>query len=1067
MQRTVKKTPELTPEQLRVVRLEGGPARVLAGAGSGKTHTMTEMILKNIQDHENEYSESGGVAPERILAITFTVKAAEEMSERLRRRAGDSVGKLKVSNFHRLAFEICRENAAPLGIEPEAPVMRDPRAWLMVLDDLAADDLSLSRLNLSSPANVAQNTLQLLGEARNERVPLDELEARTRLDLKNNEKSPQLKELFERRLDLVKLARRFEQKREASGQLQYHDMISSAIRVLEDETLGAPYRNRYDLIVVDEFQDTNPAQLRLVELLTTGESGPDLSKVVVIGDDLQSIYNFQGATIRNIQLFEEFAGLGVNDATYKLNRNFRSGTRILDFANHVAGAVHPSGSPDEVKILEAREGAPPGGISTFICGTDSGEAGEIAGRIERLVADGASEGECAVLIRKWSQSGAVVEALSEKGIPCEVVRGGELLESDEARYLTDTLRVFADGGGNREAFVRLLSRDPYLLSDGDMEAVFEAPVGVQGAVFAPEAVQGLSDEGVRRVGRLRDVLTRLEEEQSPAVTLEEFVERVVEVTGLGREVRAIPTRALREMSQHGIEAFRDLAGEFGGVERLEEFLRYVEVSQSADRSETTRPAEVEGDAVVVTTIHGVKGLEFDHVFIPGLSKGVFPDSVKTDSALEKPQTVPPPLKINPSKAAVNAYEAYDAKALKAALKLEAEEEEGRLFYVAVTRARQTLTLSRAHFYRTNKGNKVEGSFWEMSHEAPANCGVQRPEDPGVPDENPNIRDSENWEKRRGDEWVLRATSGGMESEVETAAALGVTGYDGLLHTLREDVRAIPEVERPEYILPAPETHSPSSLMEFETCPRRYYYRHVFPVVEAVEVGQENRDYGDAWHQWIENGAEGPEPEYPRNELPAEPPENNETHEDPAPHPGVNRAKTDFRHTKYGRKVVEYPLHEGNVPPENGPKKMVEVPFALEVDGSEIRGRIDAIFIEEDGTFHIVDWKSGRKRDSYRTRLQLPLYALAANRLWGTDPEKIRLAYVFPGGEDLEIPFDRSIEATTEEKIKSEISEMRSGEFPPKPSTYACNYCPVFGIGIEGCPRNEEEPERMKEERDAL
>ncbi|MBA2376898.1 MAG: UvrD-helicase domain-containing protein, partial [Rubrobacter sp.] len=251
----MKARPRHTDEQRKVIRLEKGPARVLAGAGSGKTHTMTEFVARKVRDYADG---DGGVAPERVLAITFTVKAAEEMRERLLSRIGEASLKLTVSNFHRLAFGLARENATRLGIPSDAPVLRQARAWLMVLDDLASEDLSLRRLDLSNPATVAENTMRLLREARNELVGLEDVRVRTERDLEDPRATDEMRRVFEDRLDLTTLAQRFEANRTRMGLLQYQDMVEMAIRTLEDEAAGGPYRDRYDLVVVDEFQDTNP-----------------------------------------------------------------------------------------------------------------------------------------------------------------------------------------------------------------------------------------------------------------------------------------------------------------------------------------------------------------------------------------------------------------------------------------------------------------------------------------------------------------------------------------------------------------------------------------------------------------------------------------------------------------------------------------------------------------------------------------------------------------------------------------------------------------------------------------
>jgi DNA helicase-2/ATP-dependent DNA helicase PcrA len=125
---------------------------------------------------------------------------------------------------------------------------------------------------------------------------------------------------------------------------------------------------------------------------------------------------------------------------------------------------------------------------------------------------------------------------------------------------------------------------------------------------------------------------------------------------------------------------------------------------------------------------------------------------------------------------------------------------------------------------------------------------------------------------------------------------------------------------------------------------------------------------------------------------------------------------------------------------------------MEVDGKEIRGRIDAVFVDDDGTFHIVDWKTGHPYESYKKRLQLPLYALASNRLWGIEPERIRLAYAFvPGDEVVEVDTSEGFLERAEDRVQNAMARIQAGYFEPKESKYACSHCPVMGIAIDGCP----------------
>lgn len=225
-------------------------------------------------------------------------------------------------------------------------------------------------------------------------------------------------------------------------------------------------------------------------------------------------------------------------------------------------------------------------------------------------------------------------------------------------------------------------------------------------------------------------------------------------------------------------------------------------------------------------------------------------------------------------------------------------------------------------------------------------------------------------------------------------------------------------------------------MDLETCARRYYYTHVFPVPFGSERMEESQEYGSAVHAWIEGSMKGDPPK----------PES-------AVGNGAGRAPAgDFSTSEYALKASSYPLHEASEFPKEGPARMVEVSFAVEIGGAEVRGRIDAVFLDEDGTVHLIDWKTGRPHDSYKTRLQLPLYALAANRLWGVEPERMRLAYVFvPGDERVEVETGGGFLERSEVRVIKALETIRSGAYEPTPSRHACSYCPVMGVVIEGCP----------------
>ncbi|MDP9487535.1 MAG: PD-(D/E)XK nuclease family protein, partial [Actinomycetota bacterium] len=637
----------------------------------------------------------------------------------------------------------------------------------------------------------------------------------------------------------------------------------------------------------------------------------------------------------------------------------------------------------------------------------------------------------------WNQAARILDALSEAGIPCEVAESGDLLSRPEITLLSDYLRLVANPTRSNDALLRLLLRGPFLLPPADLKAFFGAPGGPNVALADPASLDGLSTEARERLHRLRGVLEVLEGELAAADSMGTFVERAIEVVGLGPELRATPTPGARLALQF-LGLLRDMSREFGEVRYIGELIRYLEIMDDATSTERVAPPTEHTDAVRVMTVHRAKGLEFDHVFVPGLSHELFPNSrSRIESPLEKAHALPPPLKLNPSPEAVTAYEAFDAAALKETMKIEAREEEGRLFYVAATRARQSLTLSRAHFYLRNKKPKKPGSFWEILGSAPAEAAITLPPEPEVPGSNPNVEADTESEATPIDRWPLEAASAGDDREI--AARLGVKGWEEELEGLRRDVQAIPVLARAEHLLPPPETHSPSSLMTFELCSRRWYYEHMFTVPSVKSTLESAQNYGSDMHAWLEGGLVGERPKRRGGGKPSD-------------GPAAAAATVDFRETDYGRRAAGYRLFEGDEPPATGPVRMVEVPFTLPIDGTEIRGRIDAVFIDEDGTLHLVDWKTGHPRQSFAKRLQLPLYALAANRLWRIGPERMRLVYVFTyDGSAVTVDTGEGYLERAEGRVLDALRRIRSERFEPIPSAYACSHCPVIGVGIPGCP----------------
>jgi DNA helicase-2/ATP-dependent DNA helicase PcrA len=605
----------LNPPQRRAVLHEGGPLLVLAGAGSGKTRVLTHRIAHLVRDR--------GVPPWAILAITFTNKAAGEMRERLMALVGPAARELWAGTFHSMCARILRREAEAAGyprdfsIYDEADQLRVLRACY---DDVGLDQkqvpprsvlarISDAKSRLLTPADLAERASSF-GEQR-----------------------------------VVDLYRRYQDRLRASGGMDFDDLLMVAAELLEgDAEVRARYQGRFEHVLVDEYQDTNHAQYRLVRVLAEPERN-----VCVVGDDDQGIYSWRGADVANILDFQR----DYPEATVvALEQNYRSTATILRAANAV---VARNARRHEKRLWTDRGDGEP--IRLVACRDEREEALVVAGEVERRLQAGEPLSELAVFYRTNAQSRAVEDTLVRRGIPYQVIGGPRFYERAEVKDLLSYLRAVVNPM-DAVAAARLLGAPKRGLGPGCVEkvAAFAEAQGlpVVDAIGSAELIPGLSRrqrEELSQTASLLGELRRLEASGAP-------VERVMEAALDGSGLRAALETERTIEAQGRLDTLRELvatARDYQG--RAEEpslrgFLE--EIALYADADEVAR----ESGQVTLMTIHNAKGLEFDTVVIIGLEEGLFPHQRSLDSP-------------------------------------EALEEERRLFYVGITRARRRLVLTRA------------------------------------------------------------------------------------------------------------------------------------------------------------------------------------------------------------------------------------------------------------------------------------------------------------------------------------------------------------------------------------
>ncbi len=617
----------LNPPQQESVSYGEGPLLVLAGAGSGKTRALTHRIAWLLA--------TGRARPDEILAITFTNKAAQEMRDRVGAMVGAVERRMWVMTFHAACARLLRVEAERLGYKSSYTIYDEADARRMikrVLDAMEVDTKRYPPRAIKARISDAKNSLIGPSEyAAEADSPFEELVAQAYAQYRD------------RMLE--------------ANAMDFDDLLVNAVSVLErDPEVLARYRQKFRWILVDEYQDTNRAQYRLLQLLAS-EGG----NITVVGDDSQAIYGFRGSDVRNILEFErDFPGAAV----VKLEQNYRSTQNILGAANAVI-ANNPE-NLEKVLWSEAPDGDP---IRVVTLDDEHAEARYVAGEIESLVESGVPRDEIAVFYRVNAQSRVLEDVLVRYEMPYQVVGGTKFYERSEIKDAIGYLTLL-NNPADQMAFSRVVN-SPKRGIGQTSQARLLAYSNTTGrsiwevACDAPE-VPGLGAAAVRSLGRFTEMLEELREgiEDRPVADLLEDV--------LGRTDYLETLRAERTIEAEGrVENLEELIGvarefdanrqseEGSATPALEEFLQEVSLYTDQDGL-----SEDEGK-VTLMTLHNAKGLEYEAAFVIGCEEGTFPHS----RALEEGS----------------------------------EGEERRLCYVGITRARRSLWMTNARTRRMYGG----------------------------------------------------------------------------------------------------------------------------------------------------------------------------------------------------------------------------------------------------------------------------------------------------------------------------------------------------------------------------
>ncbi|MEO7125446.1 MAG: UvrD-helicase domain-containing protein [Nakamurella sp.] len=776
--------PEPTEQQAAVISAPAEPTLVIAGAGSGKTETIAQRVV---------YVVANRIArPGDVLGLTFTRKAAGELSTRIRTRlrgiAAAGIGdpealrhsaesQPEISTYHAFAGNIIAEFGPLVGIEPAARVLTPTATWQLARNVVRRWDGDLETDH--SPERVTQDILDVSSALADHLVDLDSLDSELQRVINVISNAPptprqrgpfhsgvkaSLGSLSERRT-VLPMVRAFEQAKRAARVIDFADQMQLAAQIVSASShAGAVLRARFPLVFLDEYQDTGHSQRIILRNLFGHSSGVDEAEIIsasnsarpwrghavtAVGDPVQSIYSWRGASASNLQRF--VTDFPKSDGTPARQRelliSFRNDRAVLDIANTVSQSVRRA--PVPVGTLKPAESAEAGEVRAALLSTVDDENCWLAGELETMWLSRQEPPTVAVLVRRRASMAGIAQALRQRGLPVEVVGVGGLVDEPEVADIIAMLRLVVDHQSGPAA-VRILTGARWRLGISDVAALsrrardlgtgrthmreprhpeseaFAAmraaladaigsddvdDAGLVDAIADPGESASYSDEGWRRISVLRGELQRLRAQLAAPLT--ELVRDIERTLRLDVEVLLSPD------GRTHLDAFGDVVADIaasgaGPVELLD----YLVAASEREDGLTPGEVEVAEGRIQVLTVHAAKGLEWDVVAVPHLSAGVFPSSMNS-VWLGEASGLPPALRGDRDDVPdLLLLDGADQGELGGVLKKHREQwkdrhltEERRLFYVAITRARHSVLLSAHHWSASRKEPAGPGEFF--------------------------------------------------------------------------------------------------------------------------------------------------------------------------------------------------------------------------------------------------------------------------------------------------------------------------------------------------------------------
>lgn len=965
---------KLNLEQQAAVTHTEGPLMIIAGAGTGKTTAITHRIAWLI--------DQGHAKPEEILALTFTDKAAGEMEERVDRLLPYGYVDLQISTFHSFAETLLRKYGAELGLARDFRLMNELDAWLLTRQHLDRFELGYYR-PLGNPTKYIRSLLVHFSRAKDSAID-PEIYADYVVGFKtemNPSDEEQVAE-FERLDELARAYATYQQLLLDHDALDFGDLMLYTLKLLRERpAIRKEIRETYKYVLVDEFQDTNDAQYEIVK-----EIAAPRNNLTVVGDDDQSIYKFRGASLSNILQFES----DYSDATrVVLTTNYRSAQEILDYSHGFIQHNNPNRLEADPKRnlskkLTAGVEDYNAEISHLHGATLDEEVRMVVDRIKELKSASADVAwsDFAILVRSNTAGSDFAAALEQHKVPYQFMALSGLYTKPVILDMLAYLRCI-DNPFDSPSFFRLLTSPICGVSDrGIMELNRFARRKGKSLFEACEQANMIHELSPEDADIIRTVLHNLSEFQSQARNrrVNELFVMVAKDSGY---LEYLNTKS----EQAKLEAFGYLQ-QFH--ERLKSFVRrhdhpvlhhflneFTHERDAGEEGSLSVDLEAGPNVVKIMTIHASKGLEFRHVFIVNMVAQRFPTRAKSDA-------IPLPLGLGSSD---NHKEGH-------------LEEERRLFYVAMTRAKEGLYFTSAADYGGARKRKISRFLHELGYEQP----VEKSEEV-----------VELFDEERGPD----------AQNVDPNAPVTFA---------------------------VPKQFSFTQLAAFRSCPLQYKFAHVLKI---PVMGKWTFSYGKTMHntlqrffeRWLERTGQRQAtlfdaPAIEEGELPVSYPELLDIYDASWIDEWYVSDKQRSKYREQGKQSLKafYASLDDDLPQPLS----IEQGFTMKFGSIVLKGRIDRMDLCEDGV-EIIDYKTGKPKTSLSSddKEQLLLYQLAAKDVLGLNVKKLTFHYLQDNSKVSFLGTDTQL-LNLQDSLVERVQQIKDSSFLPTPG-FHCRFCDFADI----------------------